>query len=69
MDDKQLEDKLDKIIRVVTRTEVQVEALMHADAHTRLTKLETTQKNGKWLVGICMAVPTIVFSALRYFKV
>jgi hypothetical protein len=38
------EEKLDKIIRVVTRTEVQVQALMEADAHTRLTKLETIHK-------------------------
>jgi hypothetical protein len=50
------EDKLDKIIRVVTRTEVQVEALMKADAHTRLTKLESAHKFWK---AMAIAVPSV----------
>jgi hypothetical protein len=59
MADITTEDKLDKIIRVVTRTEVQVEALMKADAHTRLTKLESAHKFWK---GMAVAVPS--FGAL-----
>lgn len=62
-----MEDKLDKIIRVVTRTEVQVEALMEADAHTRITKLESAIK---WTRGLVIAIPSfggLVFAALRYF--
>jgi hypothetical protein len=55
MADTTTEDKLDKIIRVVTRTEVQVEALMKADAHTRLTKLESAHKFWK---GMAIAVPS-----------
>jgi hypothetical protein len=55
MADTTTEDKLDKIIRVVTRTEVQVEALMKADAHTRLTKLEQAHKFWK---GMAIAVPS-----------
>ena len=51
-----LEDKLDKIIRVVTRTEVQVEALMKADSHTRITKLETAHRFWK---SIIIAVPSV----------
>jgi hypothetical protein len=50
------EDKLDKIIRVVTRTEVQVEALMKADAHTRITKLEAAHKFWK---AMAIAVPSV----------
>jgi hypothetical protein len=50
------EDKLDKIIRVVTRTEVQVEALMKADAHTRITKLESAHKFWK---SLAIAVPSV----------
>jgi len=63
-----LEEKLDKIIRVVTRTEVQVEALMKADAHTRLCKLESTSK---FLKAAIVAIPSfggLLFAALRYFK-
>jgi hypothetical protein len=61
------EDKLDKIIRVVTRTEVQVEALMQADAHTRLIKLESAHKFWK---GMAIAVPSLsgtIFACLRFF--
>lgn len=68
MTDQELNAKLDKIIRVVTRTEVKVEALEKADASTRLTKLETTQKNTKYILGLAMALPAMIFSALRYFK-
>jgi hypothetical protein len=63
------EDKLDRIIRVVTRTEVQVEALMKADAHTRLTKLESAHKFWK---TVALGVPSVggVFSGiLKYFGV
>ena len=61
------EDKLDKIIRVVTRTEVQVEALMLADAHTRLTKLESAHKFWK---GMAVAVPSLgglILGMLKFF--
>jgi hypothetical protein len=61
------EDKLDKIIRVVTRTEVQVEALMQADAHTRITKLESAHKFWKALV---IAVPSfggLIAGILKFF--
>lgn len=63
-----LEEKLDKIIRVVTRTEVQVEALMAADSHTRITKLESSHK---WMKALVVAVPSfggLLFAGLRYFK-
>jgi hypothetical protein len=61
------EDKLDKIIRVVTRTEVQVEALMQADSHTRLTKLEAAHKFWKVLA---LAVPSfggLTLGILKFF--
>jgi hypothetical protein len=61
-------DKLDKIIRVVTRTEVQVEALMKADAHTRLTKLEAAHKFWK---AVAIAFPSIgglIVGLMRYFN-
>jgi len=68
MNEQRLEDKLDKIIRVVTRTEVQVEALMDADSHTRIVKLESAHRFWKAAV---IAVPSfggLLFAALRYFK-
>jgi hypothetical protein len=61
-------DKLDKIIRVVTRTEVQVEALMKADAHTRITKLEQAHKFWKMMA---MAVPSfsgLIFGAYKFLE-
>ena len=61
-------DKLDKIIRVVTRTEVQVEALMKADSHTRITKLESAHKFWK---GLVVAVPSacgILFGLFKLFS-
>jgi hypothetical protein len=67
MADTTTEDKLDKIIRVVTRTEVQVEALMEADAHTRITKLESAHKFWKAL-GI--AVPSfggLTLGIMKFF--
>ena len=67
MADTTTADKLDKIIRVVTRTEVQVEALMKADAHTRITKLESAHKFWKALV---IAVPSfggVVIAVLKFF--
>ena len=60
-------DKLDKIIRVVTRTEVQVEALMKADSHTRLVKLESAHKFWK---AIAIAVPSfsgLIFGIVKFF--
>jgi signal recognition particle GTPase len=58
-------DKLDKIIRVVTRTEVQVEALMEADAHTRITRLEQAHKFWKALAIAVPSICGIVIGALR----
>jgi len=60
-------DKLDKIIRVVTRTEVQVEALMQADAHTRITKLESAHKFWK---AVAIAIPplgALILGCMTYF--
>ena len=60
-------EKLDKIIRVVTRTEVQVEALMKADAHTRITKLESAHKFWK---AVAIAVPSLgglVLGIMKFF--
>ena len=61
-------DKLDKIIRVVTRTEVQVEALMKADAHTRITKLESAHKFWKGLVIAVPSLSGILFGILKLFN-
>ena len=61
-------DKLDKIIRVVTRTEVQVEALMKADSHTRITKLESAHKFWKGLVVAVPSLGGILFGIFRYFS-
>jgi hypothetical protein len=61
------EDKLDKITRVVIRTEVLVEALMKADAHTRITKLESAHKFWKALI---IAVPSfggLIAGILKFF--
>lgn len=65
MDEKTLEDKLDKLIRVVTRTETQVEALVKADSHTRLTKLETKSKVLQWVGATGMSVLGL---AMTYIK-
>jgi hypothetical protein len=61
------EDKLDKIIRVVTRTEVQVEGLMKADAHTRLTKLESAHKFWKALVFAVPSFGGLLVGILKFF--
>lgn len=61
------EDKLDKIIRVVTRTEVQVEALMGADSHTRITRLETAHRFWRALVIAVPAFGGLVLGTLKYF--
>ena len=50
-----MEDKLDKITRIVIRTETQVTALVEADAHTRITKLESIAKFWK---ALFIAVPS-----------
>jgi hypothetical protein len=42
--------------------------LKEADAHTRLTKLEAS---GKWMKALAVATPavgSVIFAALRYFK-
>ena len=60
-------DKLDKIIRVVTRTEVQVEALMKADSHTRLVKLESAHKFWR---SVAIAIPSfggLILATLKFF--
>lgn len=61
-------DKLDKIIRVVTRTEVQVEALMKADAHTRITKLESAHKFWKALVIAVPPIGVLILGLVSIFK-
>jgi len=65
--DTKMEEKLDKIIRVVTRTEVQVEALMKADAHTRITKLESAHKFWKALVLVVPSFGGLVLAILKYY--
>ena len=68
MNPDKMEDKLDKIIRVVIRTEAQVEALIMADAHTRLTKLESAHKFWK-AIGITVpSCGTLVLGVLKYFN-
>jgi hypothetical protein len=59
------EDKLDKIMRVVVRTETQVEALMQADSHTRLTKLETAHKFWRALLIALPSFGGLVLGALK----
>lgn len=66
MDDKTLEDKLDKLIRVTTRTETQVKALMDAEPEKRLTKLETRSKVLQWVGGVAMSAMGLV---LTYIKI
>ena len=66
MDDATLDDKLDKLLRVTTRTETQVQALVKIDAGTRLTKLETSNKVLKW-AGT--TVVSILSLALTYFGI
>ena len=61
-------DKLDKIIRVVTRTEVQVEALMKADAHTRLTKLESAHKFWKALAIAVPGLGGLILACIEIFN-
>ena len=65
--DTKMEEKLDKIIRVVTRTEVQVEALMKADAHTRITKLESAHKFWKAVVIAMPSLGGLIFAVLKFF--
>ena len=66
MDDATLEDKLDKLLEVTTRTETQVIACMKVDAGTRLTKLETSSKVLKWVGTTVISLITI---ALTYFGI
>jgi hypothetical protein len=61
------EDKLDKITRVVIRTEVLVEALMKADAHTRLVKLESAHKFWKALAVAVPGFGGIILGILKFF--
>lgn len=61
-------EKLDQIIRVVTRTEVQVEALMQADSHTRITKLEAAHKFWRALVIALPGFVVAVLGILSYFN-
>lgn len=63
-----MEDKLDKIIRVVTRTEVQVETLLEADLHTRITKLESAHKFWKTLAVAFPGFGTLAFGVFKYFQ-
>jgi hypothetical protein len=65
MDEKTLEDKLDKLIRVTTRTETQVEALIKANAGTRLTKLETRNKVIQWVGGVAMSCMGLAMTYLK----
>jgi len=67
MDDAQLQEKLDKLLRVTTRTETQVEALVAQDSHTRICTLESAHKFWKALV---IAVPSfggLVLGLLKAF--
>jgi len=65
MDEKTLEDKLDKLLRITTRVETQVENLMKANAGHRITKLETRNKVLTWVGSVAMGVISL---AMTYIK-
>ena len=65
MDEKTLEDKLDKLIRVTTRVETQVEALIKANSGHRITKLETRSKVLTWVGSVAMGLGGL---AMTYIK-
>ena len=65
MDEKTLEDKLDKLLRVTTRVETQVEALIKANAGHRITKLETRSKVLTWVGSVAMGLSGL---AMTYIK-
>jgi hypothetical protein len=54
-DTKEINDKLDRLIRVVDRTELHVENLLAADSGNRLTKLETKSSTLTW--GAVVVLP------------
>lgn len=69
MTPEKMEDKLDKILEVVIRTETEVKEIKSKDLHTRVVKLESAHKFWK---TIALATPPVVgciLGALRYFKV
>ena len=66
MDNATLDDNLDKLLRVTTRTETQVLALVKIDAGTRLTKLETSNKVLKWVGTTVVSILSLV---LTYFGI
>ena len=67
MNPDKMEEKLEKILRVVTRTEVQVEQLVSKDMHTRITRLETRNKVLQWVGGIAISAMGLAITVLRYF--
>jgi len=68
MADKQSDsEKLDKIVRVVIRTEAQVEALIAADSHTRIIKLEEAHKFWRALVIFVPSCGGLILGLLKFF--
>ena len=65
MDEKTLNDKLDKLLRVTTRVETQVEALMKANSGHRITKLETRSKVLQWVGGSACTIMSLAIAYLR----
>ena len=65
MDEKTLEDKLDKLLRITIRTETQVQGLLLQNAGHRLTKLETRSKVLQWVGGFAVTVGGL---AMTYIK-
>jgi len=65
MNERMLEDKLDKLLRVTTRTEAQVEALLLQNAGHRIIKLETRSKVLTWVGSVAMGICSL---AMGYIK-
>jgi hypothetical protein len=63
-----LTDRVDQIFHIVTRTEVQVQDLMSANAHTRLCTLESAHKFWKSLFYYAAgAVGAAILACLQFF--
>ena len=68
MNQEKMEEKLDRILEVVVRTETNVEELKSKDLHTRVVRLESAHKFWKTIALASPAVAGAVFGALRYLK-
>ena len=68
MTPEKMEEKLDRILEVVIRTETEVKEIKSKDLHTRVVKLESAHKFWKTIAISSPAIAGAVFGALRYFK-